>query len=200
MAQINLAPGTQYAVAARKRRLKMYGLTALVVVIMVAVIGVLWMWQTSISQQLEEVEGNLRAVNSEIALASGAAREVELFEGRLNVLDNLLDSHVSWDPLWQELERLLPPPTVLKGVRAGVDERVVKVSGTTTDMDQLAQTLASLKDEEDRQTLFSEAKFGSTSRVEQKGADGELLGASYNFSAELTMKDSLRGDSSKFAN
>jgi Tfp pilus assembly protein PilN len=189
MAQINLAPGAQYVAAARQRRRALY--IVIVVVALAAVAawgGLAFLVQTS-ERQLEQATMELVAVEGEIARLISESQRITLFERRLVAVSNLLDQHISWGPLLGELEKLLPPPTVLRTLQVENKSDVVAVEGTTPDIDVIAQTLASLTTSANRPTLFSAAHIDSILRQPETDGTGQQTGAHYNFSASLTISE-----------
>ncbi|MDP3997545.1 MAG: PilN domain-containing protein [bacterium] len=191
MAQINLAPGTQYALAARRRRQRLFMLSILVMAVLLIVWGGLFLIERVFKQRLGSDQTALAALETEITRVGPDVSRIQLFEGRVQVLGSLLDNHVNWNPLLQELEKLLPPETVLTSLRAGVDNNTVDISGTTPNIDVVAQTLASLADQPDRPTVFSSGNVKSINRVTDKDEQGNITASYFTFNGTLEIKPSF---------
>lgn len=193
MAAINLAPGTEYLALARKRRRRLYSITVVLAVALIAIWVGLFLFRQQVQGQEQDLDRRIAAMDAEIARLGDEADRIRLFEARLNELDVLIDNHLQWDVLLQELERLLPAPTVLTSAEANVDTKTLTLGGVTPDIDQVAQALASLKDAPTRQTIFSQASLGSIARQEEVNPDTEEVSANYTFGASLTFDvESLR--------
>lgn len=188
MAEINLAPGTEYVALARKRRQRVYGIAVVLLIAIGVVWGGLFLVQQRLEQNKREVQSGLAGVEAEITRLGDEARRVELFADRLEGLAVLLDKHITWDPFLADLERLLPPPVVMDLVQVDVSQGNVSIQGTTPDVEQVAQTLASLVSGPGRLTLFPDAKLNGIVREEIVNEVGETVAATYNFAAELTLE------------
>lgn len=183
---INLAPGTKYIVAAGARRRRLYLLSALIAVIVaIAWIG-LAVYKAQAEKKLAAATGQLQSLEAEIAKLDTDARRIVLFEQRLKNLDELLDSHISWDPVATEIERLLPTTTTLTAIGVDATQTTMTVTGRTPDIDQVAQTLASLSSSPAHKTIFTRATINTITRQELKNPDGTPNTTRYEFGAELT--------------
>lgn len=186
MATINLAPGSRYLVAARLRRQRLFILSAIGALILAGIWGGLFFVQ----QQLQKTQGTLRnqlaAINAQIELAQSEARRIVLFEGRLAVIDNLLNSHLDWNPLLIDLEKFLLPTVALGRMELDSSKGTVLLEGYTNDMDQVAQTVASLTNAAGHATLFSEANVAQIQEEIVKLPNTEQQIKRYHFSLSLT--------------
>lgn len=186
MAQINLAPGSQYLIVVRRRRRMIYGIAVVVAIATVIAGVVLQIMVSSARSELQKVSQQVSAVETEIAEASEDIKRIQLFESRLTNIGQLLAKHKTWSPYLQELERLLPPETILTSFKGSFDKRVIELSGTTPHIDLAAQTLASLQNEpKSRQTAFTSGTISNVEQVIQTGAAGEVLGQRYKFTMTL---------------
>jgi Tfp pilus assembly protein PilN len=186
MAQINLAPASQYAAASRQRRNILYGLAVAVVAVVIIAGIVLSVMVSSAKKSHQAAQQELQSVETKIAAASEEIRRIQLFENRLTNLAQLLDNHKVWSPHLQELERLLPPETILTNVKGSHDSRTVELTGSTPNIDVVAVALANLKNKvPNHATLFSNGTIGSVTREEQRGQAGEVVGARYVFKMNL---------------
>lgn len=189
MPSINLAPGTQYIVAARKRRKRMV-LSSFVVLTITGIIwGGLFWYRGNLRAQQEEVDARIRTINMEIARLEESADRVVLFEDRLEALDTLLDRHVSLNPLLLGIEQLLPPEVVLDALNIDAEKGVVLASGSTGNMDKVAEVLASFQG--GANTVFNQVDLGRVERIAQRDEDGVQTGEVYNFGMELTFDPSI---------
>ncbi len=188
---INLAPGTQYIVASQKRRQRLYFLSAVIAILAIVVWAALGIYKWQAGNKLAEASTNLQTVEGEISKLDTDAKRIVLFEQRLKNLDQLLDGHISWNPLLAEIERLLPPTTVVTALSVDSSQSTMTLSGFTPDVDQVAQTLASLTNASDHKTLFSGASINTITRQEQKNPDGTAGPVRYQFGAELTFDPSV---------
>ena len=189
MANINLAPASQYAAAARRRRRGLYVISGVIVVVVISAWVVLLLLNRTSAAQLEDVSQELAAVETEITRLAPDAERIELFERRLQALDGLLNRHVSWEPLLSDLERLLPPSVVLTNVDANQDERTISVVGIAPNIDEVAQVVASLVTREDRPTIFRSAELSQVLLQEEKNEAGEVVNTSYEWRATFRLVD-----------
>lgn len=186
MPSINLAPGTQYIMQARKRRRRLLGISIVIVVI----VAVVWIGLTFYRQRLEtelaDIDGQIRNVELEIARIEPNANRIVLFEERLKALDGLLNQHISWNIILQDIERLLPPNTALTTVEAEADTGEINIKGITQNIDQVAVTLASLLNSTDHQTVFISGNLNSINRNQVTAIEDEAPAQiEYTFTAEL---------------
>lgn len=187
MAEINLAPGTEYLALATRRRRRIFGITAAIILLVAAVWGGLFLLQSSYQKQHQDLTQQLSSVEAEIMRLGEQAQRVKLFEERLSAVAGLIDTHVAWDPFLKELERILPPPATLTRLEVDVRGHTVELSGQTPDVDAVAVTLASLASTPARPTTFATAALDSVTRLEQTNPDGQLVGVRYEFTAHLTL-------------
>lgn len=187
MAEINLAPGTEYLALARRRRQRVFGIAAGIVLLLGGAWGGLFLLQRSSERQQHDLEAQLSATEAEIMRLGEQSGRVKLFEERLTAIAGLLDSHISWDPLLRDLERILPPPTVITRLKVDVASQTVELSGETPDVDAVAQTLASLASTQPRPTIFSLASLHGINRLAQTNPDGQIVNVRYEFTAHFTL-------------
>jgi Tfp pilus assembly protein PilN len=190
MTTINLAPGTRYIAVARQQRRRLISIAISLAVILFLIWLTLFMYQRSLNNRQAAIEEQLRGAETEITKIEPDARRIIRFEQRLKILDSLLSTHITWNPLFQQLEKLLPPGTVLTSIQAGQETGRVTIQGATADIDQIAQTLASLLARENHQTIFTKGLLGNVDRQEQRTSDGQVTGAHYNFTADLSFPPS----------
>jgi Tfp pilus assembly protein PilN len=194
MAQINLAPGSQYLMVVRRRRRMIYGLAFVLAVAMFITGVVLKIMVSSANRDLQSNRQELQSVEAQISQASEEVTRIQLFEGRLSNISELLKHHRTWSPYLQELERLLPPATILASFKGNFDSRTIELTGTTSNIDMAAQTLASLQNQPgssvpggaSHTTLLTSGTISNVEQVLQTGAAGEILGQRYKFSMTLT--------------
>lgn len=183
---INLAPGTQYIVASRQRRARLYMLSFIIAAVVIAAWAVLAIYKWQAEETLAEATGSLQTLEAAISKLDTDAKRIVLFEQRLKNLDELLDAHISWNPILAEIERLLPGTTVLTALAVDSTQTIMTISGFTPDIDQVAQTLASLSDAPAHKTIFTRATINTITRQAQNNPDGTPGGVKYEFGAELT--------------
>ena len=189
MPSINLAPGTQYVVAARKRRVRVFAIAGIVAIIFIVIAVGLFAYNQQISSSQATLNDQVRSVELNIAAIGEDTKRVELFENRLKDLDDLLDKHISLEPLFQDIERLLPAGTTLTTLEIDVENATVHMQGTTTDVDQVAQAIASLVDAETHKTVFTRSTFKSIQRNEI--TNEEAVSIQYTFGLVLTFNPSI---------
>ncbi len=187
MAQINLAPNSQYMLATRRRRRVLYSLTAILVVAAVVVGFVLSVLVSSVDTKVETVRAELSSIETEIASASDKVKRINLFENRLKNVETLLANHRVWTTYLQEIERLLPPDTQLQSFVGKYADRTISVGGTAQNLDAVAVTLATLQNKApEHTTLFKSGTISSVIQEAQTGPAGEVLGQRYSFQMALT--------------
>lgn len=195
MAQINLAPGTQYILATKRRRRNLYLLSLLVAIIVIAAWGAVVLLEQRSRASLNAVNANIKSLDTEIARLNADAGRVKSFSGRLTALNGLLSQRHSWGPVLKELERLLPASVSLSALDLNRATQKVKVEGTASDLDAVALTIASLTDQPGHPTLFSGVSVNSVTRKDNKDADGQTTGSHVTFIAVLSLKTSSATDS-----
>jgi Tfp pilus assembly protein PilN len=187
MPSINLAPGAQQFIAARRGRRRLY----LISIFILIIAGVVWaavaLYSGQLTRQAQAYNEQLRAIQTEIARLSDPAERVRRFEARLSVVGTLLDRHISWEPVFQSIERLLPATVTLTGITVTADRGEMILEGTTSDVDQVSQTLASFLAEDD-QTVFSDGELLEVSRKTTRTEDEEII--EYEFQLRLTFSSS----------
>lgn len=188
MTQINLAPGTQYIAAARRRRQALYLMSGAMLVVLLVVWLVFFFWQKSVDAKVTAGTADLQKLEVEIKQAGDAVSRIKLFEGRLTALDQLLDNHMSWGGVLGEIERLLPPQTVLTSIDANQLSGIVSVQGRGAAIDLVALTLASFRSTPTHETLFTDVTFTDISRKENLTPEEQALGPQYIFAAEFNLK------------
>lgn len=184
MAQINLAPDVQFMAAARKRRQQLFLIAGVLGVLLLFIWLALLALRANSFNQLQKAEQELSAVEAELTRLGPDVARIEHFEARLASLDSLLDMHVRWVPLLSDLERLLPPTISLKRFEVTSDAHEAKLIGLTANLDEVAQTLASLISSTDRPTLFTSGHISSANRATVI-VDGATVGNQIEFSAQL---------------
>jgi Tfp pilus assembly protein PilN len=182
MSTLNLAPAQASQAQARSRQ----QFLVVLIVVLALIFALIWLslffFAANVERGIKDVESRLHARETEIAKLNEAATRVELFESRVNILSNLLANHLSWDPLLRELERLLPPSTVLTSLSADAREGKISLSGSAPTLDQLSQFVASLENKSRHQTLFTSVTIENAQR--HNLTEGNLVvGANYVFSA-----------------
>ncbi|MEX2055018.1 MAG: hypothetical protein WD972_02450 [Candidatus Andersenbacteria bacterium] len=190
MATINLAPGTQYLTALRRRRRWLFILST-VITIVVMLVGVgLWLYSERTERAITVVQEELRGVETQIAAMGPEVDRINLFEQRLAVLDTLLQNHISWSPFFTDLERLLPAPTVLNELQVDIALQSATIVATTPTIDEVAQTLASLTSSPTRPTIFQATNLNNIKRVESAIPDAPVS-VVYSFNAKLPFRAEL---------
>lgn len=190
VAEINLAPGTEYAGLLRRRRRRVVLWTFLIGIVTAAAWGGLFIYQQQLIQEKRDADRRLSAVEAEITRLGDQGQRITLFENRLLAVDSLLSEHISWDPFLQDLERLLPPPAVVNRLEVNVGDNSAELSGQTPDLDIIAQTLASVISTPARPTIFTAANLENVNRVQQDSPEGEVLSVHYEFAAKLSFDSS----------
>src|SRR5687768_15477566 len=97
----------------------------------------------ALARSVQEAQGELSALERRIAEAGPDVERITLFEERLAAVDTLLDQHSKYSRALLELERLLPPPTVLTSLSIDTQKAIADIVGRTTSIDEVAQALAS---------------------------------------------------------
>ncbi|MEX0650378.1 MAG: hypothetical protein WD200_05240 [Candidatus Andersenbacteria bacterium] len=186
MPSINLAPGTQYIVEMRKRRQRLLLLSLATIAIIGAVWGGMAWYRQNLRAQEKDLDAQIRNVNMQIAKLEEDAKRILLFENRLVALDNLLNQHVSLDPFLQDLEKLMPADVVLEEVNLDAVRGVLRLSGRTGNIDQIALALASLVEAPNHASIFTSGNLTNVTRDEAPVVEGEPAVVAYEFNVELT--------------
>ena len=192
MPSINLAPGTQQVAAAQKRRRRLFMLTTLILLITAAAWGGVLLYQQQLGQQADAVQQQLRNVQTETARLADQADRVRVFEGRLSALGLLLDNHIDWEPILRSVESLVPTTVAFTRLTTNSQNGQLSLAGTTSDIDQVALSLASFLENEANQSVFSSGVLGGIDRKEVAAAEeGAPATVSYDFQIELTFQPSI---------
>lgn len=189
MPSVNLAPSTQLAVAAGRRRRRLFLLSILIVLIVALVWGGLFFYQSTLDQNLQATQSQVRKVESEIARLASDADRVQSFESRLNAVSLLLNSHVNWDPVLQSVEQLLPQTVTLKAINVQEKTGKMTVEGVTSDVDQVSQSLASFLADKNN-SVFTSGKLTSVLR-KTSGTPDQGITVNYDFQIELAFSPSV---------
>lgn len=182
---INLAPGTQQIVELRRRRQRLFIISAAVAGLTAVAWGILFLYHQQLVSREKTIQEHIDTVQRKITSLDTDAQRIIAFEERLSDLGSLLDAHVSWDPLLADIERLLPQTTVITSLDANIENKKIALTGVTPDVDQVALTLASLQNSSTHKTVFTSVAVSTISRNDSKAPDGSVTATSYGFSAEL---------------
>src|SRR3989344_4287266 len=147
MAQINLAPGSQYLIAVRRRRRMIYGTAAVIALVVIIVGAVLSVMVSRAEAEEQALQQQVQSVETQIAQASEKVKRIQLFEQRLTTLSQLMQNHRTWTRYAEELERLLPPETILTDIQGDYENGTIQLTGSTPNIDSAAIALASLKNQ-----------------------------------------------------
>jgi len=188
MAQINLAPGTQFIAAARRRRRALYASGTLLLILIGVIWGGLFVWVQGAEEELQAEAVALQKLEAEITRAGDTVDRIESFESRLLALNRLLDDHIDWAPVFVEIQRLLPETTRIRSLDFQHEQNKITIEGRAPTVDHVAQTLASLRDTPARETLFKDIEVGILRRTSVVGEAGEEIGAEYEFQAKFLIK------------
>ena len=185
MPSINLAPGTQYVIAARKRRRRLYGVSMLIVAVFFGGWMLMYGYLLSLRNSSEDLEKELQGVNLRVQTLREDALRVTLFEKRLVDVNTILNNHISWDRVFGDLERLLPPDSVITSFDAQTGSSTVLLQGRTQNIDQIALALASLTSSAGTPSIFESGSVKEIARQEQES------GAAYTFTMTLEFNQAI---------
>lgn len=172
MSSINLAPGTQYIMVARKRRIRLYTIAIIIIVIFgIGGLG-LFAYTQTLQASSDDIKDQLVITEKKIQSLHDEAMRIALFEQRLGDVSKLLDSHIGWEKIFADLERLLPVDTVLTKVVAASEGNSIIVNGKTQNVDQIALTLASLIQDVNHPTVFTAGTVKTVQRENLDNAEG----------------------------
>lgn len=175
MPSINLAPGTQYIITARKRRLRLYAIAvAIIIIFLLGWLG-LFMYVQVLTSSSEDVKNQLAVVDQKIQTLRSEASRVAFFEKRLTEVSQLLDNHIGWDKVFADIERLLPADTILTGLDATSGRSALTIQGKTQNVDQIAVALASLNEEQSHPSLFRNGIVKTIQRQEQQNGEANTV-------------------------
>ncbi len=185
MPSINLAPGTQYVIAARKRRRRLYGVSILIVAVFFGGWMMMYGYLLSLRNSSDDLQKELQGVNLRIQTLREDALRVTLFEKRLVDVSTILSNHISWDRVFGDLERLLPPDAVITSFNAQSENSTIVLQGRTQNIDQIALALASLTSSAGAPSIFESGTVKEVSRQEQES------GATYTFTMTLEFNQAI---------
>ncbi|HLC49161.1 MAG TPA: PilN domain-containing protein [Candidatus Andersenbacteria bacterium] len=184
MPSINLAPGTQYIITARKRRVRLYSIAILIITIFfIWGIG-LYVYTRILTATSNTIKTEIGTVNQKLSQLRDEATRVELFERRLVEISQLLDVHIGWDRVLAELERLLPADTILTSFSGASQSPTIQLEGATQNIDQVALVFASLTKDKNHPSLFERGSVKEIERQSQQTGDGPAI-LTYTFSMTL---------------
>lgn len=185
MATINLAPGSRYLVAARRQQQRLLLASGALALLLVGIWGGLYLTQRQLRKTQGVLHNQLASLNAQIEQLQPEAKRIVLFEGRLTVLDDLLNTHIDWNPLLADLEKFLLPTIVVGRVEMDSVKGVLTLTGSATDIDQVAQVVASLTNGPGHTTLFTQADLANV-QEEVIAATNVAPTKRYKFSLSLT--------------
>lgn len=184
MSSINLAPGTQYIMVARKRRLRLYAI-AICILIIFGIGGLgLFLYTRSLQAVSDDVKSQLAIAEQKIQSLHAEALRVALFEKRLADVSRLLDGHIGWEKIFADLERLLPADTVITQLSGGSEGSTLTLNGKTQNIDQVALALASLTQDGNHSSVFTNGTVSTVQRQDVQNVDGATSSA-YTFTMTL---------------
>ncbi len=186
MPSINLAPGTQYIITARKRRVRLYVIAIGIALIFLLGWFGLFMYVRILKASSNDVKTQITSVDQKIQALHDEATRVAFFEKRLTDVSQILDTHIGWDKVFVEIERLLPADAVLTTFDAASDKSAIIIEGTTQNIDQIALALASLTDSPSHPTLFKKGTVKTIQRQEQKNGDVSNIVYAFNMTLEFS--------------
>jgi Tfp pilus assembly protein PilN len=186
MPSINLAPGTQYVIVARKRKIRLYAISLSVVVIFLIGGGGLFAYVQTLQSSSEQVKAEINAVDQKIEVLKDDARRVALFEKRLADTSQLLGNHVTWNTIFADLERLIPTDTIFLSLDASSESASVIVRGTTSNIDQVGLALASITKDVSHASVFESGTVKTIQRQVAQAGDGSTGSVQYIF--DMTLK------------
>ena len=172
MPSINLAPGTQYVIIARKRKIRLYAIAVGIIIIFLVGGGGLYFYVQSLQSSSDEIKNQITAVDQKIQALREDALRVAFFEKRLTDTSQLLSNHIGWNKVFADLERLLPADTVFTSFDASSSNSSITVKGTTQNIDQVGLALASLTKDVNHASLFEKGSVKTIQRQSQPGAEG----------------------------
>lgn len=189
MPSINLAPGTQYIIAARKRRVRLYAIAVVIIILFILAWGSLYTYEQSLMKTSDDTQTQINTANAQIQTLHADAVRVALFEKRLVEVKTLLNTHVHWNSVFADLERLLPADTVLTSFDAASDSPTITIQGVTSQMDQVSLAIASLTASDAHPSVFQSGTIKSIQRQEQKNGDQTTV--LYAFTVTLTFESKV---------
>jgi Tfp pilus assembly protein PilN len=188
MPSINLAPGTQYIITARKRRIRLYGIAiAIFTIFALGWLG-LYTYVAILTKSSEDVKAKITVVDQKIQALNEEAKRVAFFEKRLVDVSQILNNHIGWEKVFGDVERLLPPDTVLTAFDATNGSSTITVQGTTQNVDQIAVALASLTQDVGHPSIFASGSVKTIQREERK--EGDIASVIYKFTMTLEFDSS----------
>ncbi len=177
---------------ARKRRRRLFVIAVVIVIVTILAWLGLVAYEQRLKGQQATIDEQIRAVELEIAKIEPNANRITRFEDRLEALDGLLNQHVSWNKVLQDVERLLPPTTTLGLFIADGNKGTISVEATTENIDQVAVTLATLLNTDNHETIFTAGTLNSVKRQVVNSTDEESPEkVEYSFGAELRFDPSI---------
>jgi uncharacterized protein YpmB len=170
MPSINLAPGTQHIIIARKRRRRLYAIAGFICIVFAVGWGALYLYKQSLTTKSDAITQDIQIANKQIQDSRDQVTRVALFEHRLTDVGKLLDSHIGWGKVFADVERLLPGDTVITSFDAKKGVSTIQIKGRTQNMDQVALALASLTAGPNHPSVFTGGSIQSIQR--QEAGDG----------------------------
>lgn len=168
MPQINLAPESQYLLAIRRRQNRIYYIALFIIVLFLITWAGFVFTENSYQNNLSQAQDDLAAVNTQLAAMGEKASRVSSFEHRTRVLGELLNRRVSWAPVYNELEKLLPAPAILTHMEVDITSSEIKFSGFAPTLDDIAQTLASISSSNAPNKVFISGSVTAVKNINQQ--------------------------------
>lgn len=161
------------------------GLASLYVVagILVLVLGVwggLYFYDLELQKKSRLLEQQTATVDFEVGQVEGQRREAISFQRRLNNLVVLLDEHVFWTPVFEELEKFTFKGAAFNTLQVDVADHTFILTGTVSSYQDMGKLLLGL-----RQSSNVQGVTLQSSGITETGQAG------YNFNLELLFDPKL---------
>lgn len=177
MPKINLATEVFRARLIARRRRVLYGLSVLLLLVLIGLWGLPVLLQKNVEKQIATVDQEIRSIDAHLKRQSADVRVVKLFTERLELLKNRLGNRLGWSRVLAELERLTIPTANFRRLSGTAATGEITADVQVLSLDAAADLLVSFQQTPGaNETFFSAVEVaGLTTRESATGAPEQIL-------------------------
>lgn len=146
MPDINLAAETVRSRVMRRRQRMSYIGSVLVLGIVVAVWGVVFVLNMGVQNDIRGIEEDISKIKTELRAKQDVIRQIDQFRTQLASVDDLINGNVYWSSVFGELERLVTTEAVFGSLTGNITSREFTADVVVPSIDNAADLVASLQE------------------------------------------------------
>lgn len=161
MQKLNLAAESFRAHIIARRRRVVYGLSAALLVLLVASWGISFLLALRVESAIRDTEEEIARLDAELNTRKEDVRAIALFAQRLALMRERLKAHVGWSKPLGELEKVATPPARFRKIQGSAESGTVTADVLVPNLDAAADLVASLQQSEpNNPTPFRSVEVG----------------------------------------